>query len=113
MSRGYQFNFSSLHGDSMYDRESRTRKANTMIRVLSHNFGQKSVVLMSVLDVGSSTGYIDNLLSKTFAKVTGIDIDVKAIDHANKEFSNEHLRFCVGDAMSLNFPENSFDVVIC
>jgi ubiquinone/menaquinone biosynthesis C-methylase UbiE len=30
-----------------------------------------------------------------------------------KAFSNEHLNFCAGDAMSLGFPDNSFDVVIC
>lgn len=113
MNRGYQYNFSSMHGDSMYDKEAREGKANTMVRVLSHHFGQESVAQMSLLDVGSSTGFIDNYLSKNFAMVTGIDIDTEAIDHASKTFSDGHLHFCVGDAMSLDFPENSFDVVIC
>lgn len=84
-----------------------------MISVLSNHLGLENVMQMSALDVGSSTGFIDNCLSRTFARMTGIDIDKKAIDHANKEFSNERLHFFVGDAMSLDFPENSFDVVIC
>ena len=113
MSRGYQHNFSSLHGDSMYDKEARKRKANTMIRVLSHNFGEENIAQMSLLDVGSSTGIIDNYLSRAFAEVTGIDIDTRAVEHAKKAFANESLHFCTGDAMSLDFPENSFDVVIC
>ena len=113
MSRGYQHDFSSMHGKSMYDEEARERKANTMLRILSHNFTEESIAHMSLLDVGASTGIIDNYLSHFFAEVTGIDIDNKAIDHAVKAFSNEHLHFCAGDAMSLGFPDNSFDVVIC
>jgi 2-polyprenyl-3-methyl-5-hydroxy-6-metoxy-1,4-benzoquinol methylase len=66
----------------MYDKEARERKANTMIRVLSHNFGKKKVAQMSLLDVGSSTGIIDNFLSRAFAEVTGIDIDSKAVEPA-------------------------------
>lgn len=113
MSRGYQHNFSSLHGDSMYDKEARERKANTMIRVLSHNFGEENIAQMSLLDVGSSTGIIDNYLSRAFAEVTGLDIDTRAVEHARKAYANEHLHFCTGDAMSIDFPDNSFDVVIC
>jgi len=113
MSRGYQHGFSSLHAESMFDKEARERKANTMIRVLGHNFGEEKIAQMSLLDVGSSTGIIDNYLSRAFAEVTGIDIDTKAVEHAKKEFANEHLHFFSGDAMSLDFPDNSFDVVIC
>lgn len=113
MSRGYQHDFSSLHSASMYDKGARERKANTMLRVLNDNFCKENIGHMTLLDVGASTGFIDNYLSRSFAKVTGVDIDSKAIDHAVKAFSNEHLYFCVGDAMSLDFPENSFDVVIC
>lgn len=113
MSRGYQHNFSSLHGDSKYDKEARECKANTMIGVLSHNFGKENIAQMSLLDVGSSTGIIDNYLSRAFADVTGLDIDTSAVEHAIKVYANEHLHFCTGDAMSIDFPDNSFDVVIC
>jgi len=113
MSRGYQHDFSSLHGRSMYDVEAREHKANTMSRILSHHLGEDCTNHMSLLDVGASTGIIDNFLSRLFADVTGIDIDSEAIDHAVKDFSSEHLHFIVGDAMSLDFSNNSFDVVIC
>jgi len=113
MSRGYQQQFSSLYGDSMYDIEARERKAITMSRILSHNLGEDNINRMSLLDVGASTGIIDNYLFQSFAEVTGIDMDNEAIDHAVKVFSKEHLYFNVGDAMSLDFPDDSFDVVIC
>ena len=113
MSRGYQHDFSSMHAQSMYDLEGRERKANTMIRVLGHYFGEEMIARMCLLDVGSSTGIIDNHLADAFADVTGIDIDSKAIQYAKNTFANEHLHFYHGDAMSLDFPDSSFDVVIC
>jgi hypothetical protein len=33
-SRGYQYNFSQILPDAMYDRESREKKARTMVAVL-------------------------------------------------------------------------------
>lgn len=113
MSRGYQNDFSSLHGESMYDRSARERKAATMLRVLNHNLGDENTGHMSLLDVGASTGILGNFLSRTFNAVTGIDIDTRAIDHAVKNYAKQTLQFHAGDAMSLDFPAGSFDVVIC
>jgi ubiquinone/menaquinone biosynthesis C-methylase UbiE len=113
MGRGYQQNFSSSHGDSMYDRAARERKARTMLHILSDCLGADNIARMNLLDVGASTGILDNYLSRYFYEVTGIDIDNKAIDHALNTFSHERLHFHHGDAMSLSFPDNSFDVVIC
>jgi len=45
--------------------------------------------------------------------VRGIDIDDKAIDYALNTFSRENLHFQVGDAMAIEFPDNSFDVFVC
>lgn len=113
MSRGYQHDFSTLHGGAMYNKAARERKASTMLRVLQHSLGEENTGQLSLLDVGASTGILDNFLSRSFSKVTGIDIDSNAIDYAVKTFSSEHLNFQVGDAMSLDFPDNSFDVVVC
>ncbi len=66
-----------------------------------------------LLDVGASTGIIDNYLSSTFFHVTGIDIDEAAISYAAKTFDKDNLDFQIGDAMDLHFPDNCFDVVIC
>ena len=67
---------------------------------------------MNLLDMRASTGVLDYYLSRYFYEVTGILIDNKAIDHALNSFSYERLHFQYGDAMSLSFPDNSFDVVI-
>jgi ubiquinone/menaquinone biosynthesis C-methylase UbiE len=111
MERGYQEDFSSL-GTAMFNVEERERKAKTMIAVLQQYFGQ-DLGAMSVLNVGGSAGIIDNYLSGYFGTVTGIDIDEKAIVHAQHNYQRDNLTFEVGDAMQLRFADNSFDVVVC
>ena len=96
----------------MFDRESRERKAKTIVAVLSDFLGSDFQSL-SALDVGSSTGIIANYLSKYFAKVIGIDIDESAIEYARNNFIKENLAFEIGDSMHMNFPQNMFDAVIC
>lgn len=60
----------------------------------------------SALDVGASDGYISKLLTKSFKKVTALDLDKPDISH-----SQVH---CVrGDITSLEFPDNYFDLVLC
>jgi ubiquinone/menaquinone biosynthesis C-methylase UbiE len=113
MNRGYQQGFSSQHPDAMFNKQHKERKANTMLQVLSHYFVDEDIASMSLLDVGASTGFIDNYLSQSFAEVRGLDIDDKAIDYAVNTFSRENLHFQVGDAMAIEFPDNSFDVVVC
>jgi ubiquinone/menaquinone biosynthesis C-methylase UbiE len=67
-----------------------------------------------VLEVGCGRGgglsYINRYLSpKT---VTGIDLNSKAIKFCSKNYSNETNLFLQGNAESLQFENNSFDVVI-
>jgi 2-polyprenyl-3-methyl-5-hydroxy-6-metoxy-1,4-benzoquinol methylase len=113
MNRSYQFSFSSKM-PSMYDVESRERKAKTMIAVLSdYCGGEEKLAKLAVLDVGSSTGIIDNYLSRHFMKTTGIDIDTDAVAHAAQTFDQDNLVFMEADAMNMSFQENSFDIVIC
>lgn len=111
MTRDYQHDFSSRMV-SMYDSDARTRKARTMVAVLRDHFGDR-LAQLDVLTVGASTGIIDAWIAPHVRDLTGIDIDEKAIAHANAEFSGEHLRFRVGDAMALPAGDNSIDVVIC
>ena len=113
MKRGYQNDFSSLHGESMYDKAAREKKASTMLKVLNDYFSREKITHMSLLDVGASTGIVDEYLSRSFAHVTGIDIDSKAITFAKDAYVSDNLNFQTGDAMSLDFPGDSFDVVIC
>ncbi len=109
---GYQPNFSEMLPETMYDREGRKRKAKTMVAVLSDFMGSDFQSL-SVLDIGSSTGFIANYLSRFFGKVLGIDIDEPAVMFARKNFAKENLEFTIGDALHLHYQNDMFDVVIC
>jgi 2-polyprenyl-3-methyl-5-hydroxy-6-metoxy-1,4-benzoquinol methylase len=107
-----QRHFSAVLPEAVYDRQSRERKAQTMVVVLRDFLGS-NLQSLSVLDVGSSTGIIANYFSRYFGKVIGIDIDKPAIKYARDNFIKENLAFEMGDSMNLNFPQNMFDVVIC
>jgi len=111
MSREYQTNYSDINSE-MFNVEGRRRKAMTMVSVLSA-YHDKQLDTLSVLNVGGSSGIIDEYLSRYFHHVTGIDIDENAIDHARSEFKKEGLVFEIGDAMSMKYDENSFDIVVC
>ena len=96
----------------MYDVHQREQKAQTMVAVLQDHF---DIPLngLRLLNVGSSTGIIDNYLADYFQCVDGIDIDSNAIGYAKQSFRKNNLRFAVGDAMSLEFSDATFDVVVC
>lgn len=96
----------------MHDVAGRRRKARTMVAVFGNYF---NIPLMDlrVLDVGGSTGIIDNYLADHFGSVTGIDIDTAAVKFASENFKKNNLYFHHGDAMNLNAADEIFDVVIC
>ncbi len=97
----------------MYDKGSRIKRADRIVKMFENYYDKGEIKNLTLLDVGSSTGIIDNFLADKFNKVTGIDIDEKAIQFASKKFKKKNLKFKIGDAMKLEFPDNSFDVVIC
>ena len=104
MERGYQEDFSS-RGTAMFNVEGRERKAKTMIAVLQQHFGQ-DLGEMSVLNVGGSAGIIDNYLSQHFGSVIGIDIDEKAIVHAQNNHQRDNLTFEVGDFETTDYTKD-------
>jgi len=108
----YQENFSEILPKAMFDRETREKKAKTMVAVL-RDFLDSNFQSLLVLDIGCSTGIITNYLAKYFGKLIGIDIDEKAIKYARDNFIKENLVFETGDSMNLNFSQNMFDIVIC
>lgn len=67
----------------------------------------------SLLNVGGSTGIIDNYLAGHFGKVVGTDIDELAIRHAQENYRRRNLEFRVADAMALPFGDSSFDIAVC
>jgi SAM-dependent methyltransferase len=69
-----------------------------------------------ILDVGFGLGYGLNILSIKARDVSGVDVDVKVLDHCKKTFveRNPRLNYLdIFDGYSLPFPDNYFDVVTC
>ena len=83
-----------------------------MIAVLDDHF-QTPLNKQALLNVGGSSGIIDNYLADYFRSVINVDIDEPAIEQARSNFKKDNLRFQTGDALNLQFSDNSFDVVIC
>lgn len=65
-----------------------------------------------VLDVACGEGYGTNLLAEIASSATGVDISDEAVRHASATYPKANLLFQQGSAISLNFPEQSFDVVV-
>ncbi|MDO8619180.1 MAG: class I SAM-dependent methyltransferase [Candidatus Daviesbacteria bacterium] len=108
----YQFNFAH-NWPSMYDKEAREQKAKRIVKVLADYFGEDRLKDLTLLDIGSSTGIMDNILARSFKKVIGTDIDEGGVEYAKKNFKKENLEFYVKDAMKLDLPSNSYDIVVC
>lgn len=112
MSREYQYNYSDLR-PSVFDQEGRERKAATVVKVCRDHLQNDDLSNITLLDVGSSSGVIDNYLADFFGTVYGIDIDEKGMEHAQNTFQKPNLHFSIGDAMQLVHADNSVDVVVC
>jgi SAM-dependent methyltransferase len=68
-----------------------------------------------VLDVGTGTGRAAIALAKAGAIATGIDASREMLAVAERRAREEQARvtFAVGDAHHIEFPDRSFDAVIC
>lgn len=76
-------------------------------------FAKKYVQKQIVLDVGCGIGEGTYCLAKNGALcVTGLDHSNIAIEGAKKAYRGDNLKFTVGDAMNMDFEDESFDVII-
>lgn len=112
MTRTYQYNYSELK-PSVFNLEKRQRKAVTVVKVCQDFLQTEDLSNLMLLDVGSSSGIIDNFLADHFGSVTGIDIDAPAMAWAQANFQKANLHYAQGDAMQLAFANDQFDVVVC
>ena len=60
--RNYQYGFSTTHPEAMFNRQARERKAETILAVLREYF-DNNLKSLTLLDIGTSAGFISNLLS--------------------------------------------------
>ncbi|MGB1142702.1 MAG: class I SAM-dependent methyltransferase, partial [Halioglobus sp.] len=84
-----------------------------IVRVCSDFAAPRQLTDLHVLDVGSSSGIIDNYLADYFGQVTGIDIDEPAMAHARATFAKPNLHFEKDDVMQLSRADDSIDAVVC
>jgi ubiquinone/menaquinone biosynthesis C-methylase UbiE len=86
--------------------------ASEQARVLSNFVGR--IYGRRILDVGTGTGRAALLFARGGARVTAIDASeaMLAIAHGRAAGEGTDVRFLVGDAQALDFPDRSFDVVV-
>lgn len=62
-----------------------------------------------ILDVGAGTGRLTVMLRDHRAEVVALDVSEKMLEELHRK--NKHIQTVVGDAESLPFPDNDFDIV--
>jgi 2-polyprenyl-3-methyl-5-hydroxy-6-metoxy-1,4-benzoquinol methylase len=81
----------------------RMEECATIIRWLDARRGE------TILDIGCGDGAYDKKISRTGARVTGIDIHEKRLSAARKFYQGDRTEFHDMDASRLEFPDASFD----
>ena len=86
--------------------------ASTQARVLANLIG--TIRHRVILDVGTGTGRAALLLARDGAHVTAVDASIEMLAVARRRATEEGapVRFLVGDAHALDFPDRSFDVAL-
>lgn len=96
----------------VFDRASRYQKAEKIFLILQEKY-QKNLQEAFVLDIGCSTGFIDQWLSKKVGYICGIDVDedvLYTVRNVDKQTKNFNFVFAGGD--SLPFQDERFDIII-
>lgn len=65
----------------------------------------------SILDVGCGAGFLCHYLAKLGHKVTGLDLSESSIQVAARHDTTQKVKYLVGNAYQLPFPDAYFDVV--
>jgi 2-polyprenyl-3-methyl-5-hydroxy-6-metoxy-1,4-benzoquinol methylase len=78
--------------------------------VARYDFALKFVEGKSVLDIACGTGYGLGVLKSHARSVTGVDVDIEAVEQAKAECC-ENTTVVLGSGLGLPFPDESFDVV--
>jgi SAM-dependent methyltransferase len=104
--------FSDL-SPSILEREDRLRVGRQILAILENHIGTTGLGQRRVLDVGCSSGIITSFLAAVSGPTVGVDIDTNALRIARADSRAPNLEFKVMSGSTLDFPSDSFDVVIC
>jgi len=102
--------------EKMINLKNEDEKDRYSLQLYEHIVTSKNLDLegKDILEIGSGRGggasYIARYMKpKT---MTGIDLCKSAVEFCKKNYHVENLKFLTGDAMSLDFKDSSFDIVI-
>ena len=65
-----------------------------------------------VLDIASGEGYGSAMMARQARHVTGVDISPAAVEHAQRRYRMDNLRFVSGSCASIPLPDCAVDVVV-
>jgi SAM-dependent methyltransferase len=102
----------SLQQPLMLDETSRRQKAAKIISVIGHFLGRDGLEGLTAVDVGCSAGLIAHEIHNAGARVTGVDIDLPALERARARFGPEGVAFLEYSGVTLPFPTGSVDLVV-
>ena len=104
--------FSAL-SPSILKREHRLRVGRQILAVLEDHLKSTGLGTRRVLDVGCSSGIITSFLAEVCGSIVGVDIDTEALRLAREGADKTNLDFMLASGSDLDFPSESFDIVIC
>ncbi|MCK7480614.1 MAG: class I SAM-dependent methyltransferase [Candidatus Moduliflexus flocculans] len=84
----------------------RAEECAAVLRWLDAGAGER------ILDVGSGDGFYDWRISRSGARVTGIDLHEKRLAYARKHYGSDLTEFLAIDAEQADFPAGSFDKAV-
>ena len=84
-----------------------------VLAVLRDHVAPRDLGSLRVLDVGCSSGIITTMLAGACASAVGVDVDTDAIALAHAAPRMPNLEFLFMSGSTLEFPDRSFDLVIC
>ncbi len=82
------------------------RRGDIFIRLGKLKKGRK------VLELGCGTGIFTNMIQKTRADITAIDISPFFIKKAKENTIAKNVKFCIENIEHMSFPDNNFDCII-
>lgn len=108
-------------GESAYSRDvASSYEKDRMVEEIwrkEQNYAEKVIQAIPagsrVLDIPVGTGRFFEYYQARDVQVVGIDISESMLEEAAGKAASSSVELCLGDARSLDYPENTFDFVLC